>query len=253
MSNETNSLPKVYTSNIVNSNVNQHFFRTNPISQFIENQNRVNDQLHHSINTFTQSLLNTKQEQHHYYQQVVSHLERQESKANGVNEKIENHEKKSASILDKVILLERQNEELRKKIENDSIINKAIMDHLASQESYSQKLVKRLEEHNQVMCDMKEELINQQEIYEKLNEKLDMQEVFHQTLLERLEQQEAITQKIVRQVDHLKSVIYERFSHFADKIEDSMKLTSGYLFSYLTKPTLLKSTKEDKKTNSEKV
>jgi hypothetical protein len=237
--------PRLYTLDIENKKGNQQLLKINPVTQFINKQDYINDQLYETVQEVTSMLKSNKEEQLQYFQQLINQIKKQELTTNHVNNRVESFENTSESLLEKIKILEKQNEALSKQIEGDNQINQALIEQLTAQ--YSDQLVSKLEHHDTVVFELSEEVKKQQTIYETINEKLDMQEIFHKTLLERMEHQEALTQKIVRQIDHLKSIIYERFSHFAEKIENNMKLTTSYLFSFMTKPTLLKGSNIEEK------
>lgn len=73
--------------------------------------------------------------------------------------------------------------------------------------------------------------------YQKITDSVMKQEKRQEKIDERLEKQEALTEKLVRQVDHLRSVIYERVNYLAGKLDTMYKDTSTYMSQLLTKAT----------------
>ena len=67
-----------------------------------------------------------------------------------------------------------------------------------------------------------EQTRKQEELYEEFSNKLNLQEVYHNTVMERLDQQEGLIKKLSGELDHLRSVIYERASHIIEKVESNI-------------------------------
>lgn len=74
----------------------------------------------------------------------------------------------------------------------------------------------------------------QMELQKTLSEKFSNQEEFQVGVLNRLDQQEALTEKISRQLNHIRSILFERTNYLAQKMEDGYKLTSSYVYNLMT-------------------
>ncbi|MCZ2260520.1 hypothetical protein [Sporosarcina sp. G11-34] len=78
-----------------------------------------------------------------------------------------------------------------------------------------------------------EELILKMAQQIDLQQKMETQVLKHQNtqdeVISRLENQEALSEKMVRQIDSLRSALYERTHFLAEKIEESYKSTSSYI------------------------
>lgn len=77
-------------------------------------------------------------------------------------------------------------------------------------------------------------LKTQEEIQKQLSEKLSKQEEFQKGVLTRLDQQEALTEKIFRQINHIRSILFERTNFLAEKIDEGYKITSSYVYNLMT-------------------
>src|SRR5699024_12866080 len=53
-------------------------------------------------------------------------------------------------------------------------------------------------------------------------------------MLDRLENQEALMEKFHRQISEFRSILFERSSFLAEKIEDSYNLTSSYFYQLVS-------------------
>lgn len=69
---------------------------------------------------------------------------------------------------------------------------------------------------------------------ESIDHKLLSQQDFQTDVLKRLDHQEALTEKIYRQLNHLRSIIFERTNYLATKVEEGYKITSSYIYKLMT-------------------
>lgn len=77
-------------------------------------------------------------------------------------------------------------------------------------------------------------LKTQEELQKQLSEKISKQEEFQTGVLTRLDQQEALTEKISRQLNHIRSILFERTNYLAEKIDEGYKITSSYVYNLMT-------------------
>lgn len=74
----------------------------------------------------------------------------------------------------------------------------------------------------------------QMELQKQLSKKFSNQEEFQTGVLTRLDQQEALTEKISRQLNNIRSILFERTNFLAQKIEEGYKITSSYVYNLMT-------------------
>ena len=86
-------------------------------------------------------------------------------------------------------------------------------------------------EYEELIIDL---LKTQAELQKQLSEKLSKQEEFQKGVLTRLDQQEALTEKIFRQINHIRSILFERTNFLAEKIDEGYKITSSYVYNLMT-------------------
>ena len=86
-------------------------------------------------------------------------------------------------------------------------------------------------EYEELIIDL---LKTQEELQKQLTEKFNNQEEFQTGVLTRLDQQEALTEKIFRQINHIRSVLFERTNYLAEKIDEGYKITSSYVYNLMT-------------------
>ncbi len=81
------------------------------------------------------------------------------------------------------------------------------------------------ESSKEMACKMNVQLDHQQQLSEQILQQEDAQKV----VIARLDNQEGVTDKIGRQLDHLRSILYERTNYLTEKIENSYTMTASYL------------------------
>lgn len=110
----------------------------------------------------------------------------------------------------------------------------AILEQLTTLVEVNQKLHQDLARSNSsdqmYLSQLEQVSLANKEILNYLAEQRNTQE----NVLKRLENQEALTEKILRQMNNLRSVIFERTTFLVEKVDDGFKLTSSYLYQLLT-------------------
>lgn len=96
----------------------------------------------------------------------------------------------------------------------------------ALDEKYGQLQMANLELSLQISAQM--------ELQKQLSKKFSNQEEFQVGVLNRLDQQEALTEKISRQLNHIRSILFERTNFLAQRMEEGYKLTSSYVYNLMT-------------------
>ncbi len=98
--------------------------------------------------------------------------------------------------------------------------------------------LRELDEKNSRLQAANEQLatkITQQvELQRQLSQEFTKQEEFQTEVLSRLDKQEALTEKIYRQLNHIRSIIFERTNYLAEKMDEGYKITSSYVYNLMT-------------------
>lgn len=110
-----------------------------------------------------------------------------------------------------------------------------------SQKEFEEQMIrwlKALDEKNSQLqtanLELSLQISAQMELQKQLSEKFSNQEEFQVGVLNRLDQQEALTEKISRQLNHIRSILFERTNYLAQKMEEGYKLTSSYVYNLMT-------------------
>ncbi|WML39405.1 hypothetical protein RCG19_19830 [Neobacillus sp. OS1-2] len=92
------------------------------------------------------------------------------------------------------------------------------------------RLEKNEEANQQLAMQMNEQL----ELQKTAALKMEKQEDLQGSVLKRLDNQDALLDKLARQVNHIRSILFERTNYLASKIEDGYKVTSSYVYKLMT-------------------
>jgi vacuolar-type H+-ATPase subunit I/STV1 len=121
--------------------------------------------------------------------------------------------------------------EMKYRFLNQEVVQANNLDKIANQ-------LKEISTSNQKHTEYEELIIHllkiQEELQRQLSEKINKQEVFQTEVLTRLDQQEALTEKISRQLNHIRSILFERTNYLAEKIDEGYKITSSYVYNLMT-------------------
>lgn len=79
---------------------------------------------------------------------------------------------------------------------------------------------------NELKLKMEQQLELQKKVQLEISKQVDNQK----EISKRLDNQEALAEKILRQMDYLRSLVYERTNNLTEKIEDGYQLTAAYMY-----------------------
>ncbi|MEH7308927.1 hypothetical protein [Neobacillus drentensis] len=103
--------------------------------------------------------------------------------------------------------------------------------HVGEQLNDLRNRMERYEDANhQLVLQMNKQLELQKEVAEKITK----QEEFQSGVLQRLDTQEALMDKISRQINHIRSILFERTNYLATKIDEGYKITSSYVYKLMS-------------------
>ncbi|UAL50136.1 hypothetical protein MGI18_14690 [Bacillus sp. OVS6] len=222
------------------STSNQEFFRVNYMQEFLKHQQHVNTGLSHAADTLNSLLHESRSEQAQHFHAVYRQLEKQEAATSPLLSNIETQQSASRIMSERLENLEKSNKELMIKLLSEGHISQAIIDQLTFQDQSIKELSGRFKTYESLQEKIIDQLDSHAVLKEQIKDRLELQEVFHQSVIERISHQEALTEKISRDIDHLKSVIYERVSYIAEKVEENFKVTKEYIFNLFSKSGSIK-------------
>jgi vacuolar-type H+-ATPase subunit I/STV1 len=121
--------------------------------------------------------------------------------------------------------------EMKHQFLNQEVVQANNLDKIANQLNEISTSHQKHTEYEELIIHL---LKTQEELQRKLSEKISKQEEFQTGVLTRLDQQEALTEKIARQLNHIRSILFERTNYLAEKIDEGYKITSSYVYNLMT-------------------
>lgn len=205
----------------------QPSYKISHLAELLTEQQKMNETLQQSFQELKElfELQAQKQTvQWKYFQYGV----REQKKLNTHNEKIENQ------VLAWLKNLEEKNSALHLTMENEAVFKQELVQFMDAINHSNQEIMTKLEKvgHSSEQLDVK---VNEQlDLQSQLSQQLAMQDDTQHEVLNRLENQEALTEKILRQIDHFRSILFERTNHLAEKIDTGYNYTASYLTKLFT-------------------
>lgn len=217
--------PEVYKNNCGIEGTNQVSFKSDFLTELAKEQERANKSLQHSFRQVQQLY----EQQEHTSSSRWNELEHYLHELKAISQE---HEKSENHVLEMIEKLDAQHEKL---LGNDADLNHELLEQINRINQSNQEVVTRLEKYDsaneEIISTMNEQLKSQKNLTEQMVKQDERQEI----VASRLENQEAITEKIVREMNNIRSVLFERTSYLAEEIENGYKLTSSYIYKLMTK------------------
>lgn len=129
------------------------------------------------------------------------------------------------------VSLLREIHEMKHQFLNQEVVQAKNWDKVVNQLNELSSNNQQHTEHEELIIHL---LKTQEELQKQLSEKISKQEEFQTGVLNRLDQQEALTEKIFRQINHIRSILFERTNYLAEKIDEGYKITSSYVYNLMT-------------------
>ncbi|WP_028401445.1 hypothetical protein [Ectobacillus panaciterrae] len=219
--------PNVYKNNEKINAPNQVFARHNFLTELLNEQQKANVALTKSI-----AELKTRYEQIEETQTIQwNHVKNQMS-----NLTVSSHHREEfeSQMMQRLNSLDEKNANLQAVLENESVLKRSILDQINTLSESNQEIASHLEKNKAANQQLSLQLNEQLELQKEVADKLSNQEEFQAGVLKRLDNQEALTEKISRQLNHIRSILFERANYLAMKLEDGYKLTSSYVSKLMT-------------------
>jgi hypothetical protein len=147
-------------------------------------------------------------------------------------------------------------QELMQKVQQLSQTIESMANRLERSEISSQQLLQQMNQQLELHWATVEKIGDHEELQKKVVQKIDEQERMHTEVLTRLDTQEALVDKISHQLNHIRSILFERTNYLAGKIEDGYRVTSSYVYKLMTgtdKPLTFFLMNQKKEENEKKI
>lgn len=243
----SNSHPTLYKGNQSIKAPNQTMFKSDYLREILKEQLQLNHHVQQTMKGLKQSLQKHQLNEADRWKNVNRDIDLLKRK----QEHQENFEIQAREWLE---MLERNSHELHRLLEDSSMENKDILTEIKKLHQSNAIILEQLEKFdvtNEQLSNKMSDLANQQE---RVTEQISLQNNKQDQVLDQLENQEAMMEKSYRQVNNIRSILFERTSFITEKIEESYKLTTSMLYKLLTgsdKPLSLIMVKQKSETSKE--
>ena len=127
-----------------------------------------------------------------------------------------------SQLVHRLETLDEKNSHLQERVESESPVTKSILEEMNRMSHSHREMAERLKENETSNQVLSAQLNEQMNLQKEITEKLSIHEENQVDVLNRLDQQEALTEKIYRQLNHIRSIIFERTNYLATKLEDGV-------------------------------
>ncbi|NHM33036.1 hypothetical protein [Neobacillus terrae] len=222
-----NEHPTVFKNPQFLKEPNQEVERIDYLSQFLQQQQEASSALRHSF----EHLKNHNLEQEFLQ---ASQWKEISDKLNELKNKSSQHTDFEAQMLEWLKSIAEKNIVLHGLLKEESKFKENVAGQLTIQKQATKEISYRLEKQEALQNVISEQLKEQTVVQKQMAENLLKQEEFQNDVLVRLEKQEALSEKIFRQINTIRSILYERTNYLAEKITEGCKVTSSYVYKIMT-------------------
>ncbi|OZU89365.1 hypothetical protein CIL03_06520 [Virgibacillus indicus] len=212
----------IYKNNRKIDEPNQGFFIRNHVEEMIKEQKRINESLHRSFHRLKWLQQQSEYKQSGQWQEIDGKLK--ELKA--INQQ---HVKLEEQVVTQLKKLENENKRVQQLLEDGRLSKQELSEKLTAIGQSNQLIVTKLEAYGEENEKLAIKINQQGEVQQELSEQISKQEENQEEVVSKLETQVALTEKIARQIDYFRSILFERTSFLAEKIENGYQLTSAYI------------------------
>ncbi|MEK4200059.1 hypothetical protein [Cytobacillus sp. FSL K6-0265] len=202
---------------------NQDVFRKNYLSDLLEEQSQLN----HKV---TKQYRNLQYQLEETYEDLLSYAKdesiRHEKNRQQYNEEwtalqsaYRAQEQNQREMSGSLQQIEEKNEELLIQLRASMSSYEALLEQASIQETAILELSRKLDSFEKPTEKMLEELTVITDDQAAIKDKMETQDIYHQSVMEKLESQDALNEKVLRQIDHLKSIIFERTAYLTENFK----------------------------------
>lgn len=225
---------------------NQGSYQYDGWTEFLKEQKRANQEFNQAFLILNQLHQNQDRKHEQQWREVGGQIEelrkmnvRREASERFALELLEKIEGQQVNSVD---MEEKRNREIADHIDRVYVSNKEMMQRLDQLGMTGEQIEMQVKETEQKLShqlfELREETMNkidkQETKQQTINQQMEKQDAHHQEVIERLDRQEAVSEKIIREIQHIRSILFERASFLAEKIENGYKLTSSYLQKFVS-------------------
>ncbi|WP_284140592.1 hypothetical protein [Virgibacillus sp. LDC-1] len=234
---------------------NQDYFKTDYMSDMIGEQRRLNASFSQSFTMLQemykvqeQSFSNQWESITQKLQQLLEKQEKRENMETKTVQQLKALDEKQTALQGIVQAGEDEMARLQENIQTIIDAEKLLADHFQQMHASEEDIVARLKQLTSDDRVAKEKLNAVEELTIQLDRKVDSIQTQQTTMAEQMagqqkeqqvirtemDEQLALLQKVGRQVEQMRSILYERANYLAEKVEEGYQLTSSYIYQLFT-------------------
>ncbi|WP_160718958.1 hypothetical protein [Bacillus sp. USDA818B3_A] len=219
--------PNLFKTNQQLADANQLESRQDFLTELMKEQQNANIALNQALKELQMRYQQQTDAQNIHWKQVDYQLNDLKN-SNVRQHKFENE------MVSNLHSLHERNVQLEAVIEKETLARKSLSGQISQMSKTCDSIANRLEKNEEVQQQLTMQMKEQLEMQKQTAEQLTKQEDLHDGMLKRLDSQDALLDKLARQVNHIRSILFERTNYLASKIEDGYKLTSSYVYKLMT-------------------
>lgn len=202
---------------------NQDVFRKNYLSDLLEEQSQLNHKvskqhrdLQHQLEETYEDLMSYAKDESIRHEKNMQQYNEDWTALQSAYQAQEQNQLEMNGYLQQI---ENKNEELLIQLRTSQSSYETLLAQSPIQETAILELSRKLDNLEKPTEKILEELTVITDDQAAIKDKMETQDIYHQSVMEKLESQDALNEKLSRQIDHLKSIIFERTAYLTENFK----------------------------------
>ncbi len=196
---------------------NQSYYKTDHFADIIQEQKNFNELLTKEVKD-----IKIRHQQYEFTEAKKGNELR--SRLEHLYKKTTKHEKFEQEAREWLQVLEKKNHELKHLMEDEQDVKQEyIVEKLDHVSKSNQEIMSQLSNYKSLSEQLTSQMNELYMLHQQMAEQISKQDEKQDKVLDDFENQEALMEKTFRQVDNLRSILFERTYHIVEKIENSWK------------------------------
>ncbi|MEA1852429.1 hypothetical protein MKX67_12430 [Cytobacillus sp. FSL W7-1323] len=202
---------------------NQDVYRKNYLSNLLEEQSQLNHKvskqhrdLQHQLEETYEDLMSFAKDESIRHEKNIQQYNEDWTALQSAYQAQEQNQLEMNGYLQQI---ENKNEELLIQLRTSQSSYETLLAQSSIQETAILELSRKLDNLEKPTEKILEELTVITDDQATIKDKIETQDIYHQSVMEKLESQDALNEKLSRQIDHLKSIIFERTAYLTENFK----------------------------------
>ncbi|MEK5105874.1 hypothetical protein MHI57_03820 [Cytobacillus sp. FSL K6-0129] len=202
---------------------NQDVYRKNYLSDLLEEQSQLNHKvskqhcdLQHQLEETYEDLMSFAKDESIRHEKNIQQYNEDWTALQSAYQAQEQNQLEMNGYLQQI---ENKNEELLIQLRTSQSSYETLLAQSSIQETAILELSRKLDNLEKPTEKILEELTVITDDQATIKDKIETQDIYHQSVMEKLESQDALNEKLSRQIDHLKSIIFERTAYLTENFK----------------------------------